>query len=102
MTSCQPFRHWREAFADLHDDSTTYKDGGVDLKFGMPINAFMPYARLGATGNWPNTRFHGGLGIECKLIKNASIAAEWTTDTSSHEGTKRRNDSATFGVHFYF
>jgi outer membrane immunogenic protein len=91
-----------EVFADLHNDSTTYRDGGVDLKVGMPFNSFMPYARLGATGNWPNTRLHGGLGIEYKLIKNASIATEWTTDTSKHDGTKRRNASVTFGVHYYF
>jgi outer membrane immunogenic protein len=36
-----------EVFADFHHGSTTYKDGGVDLKVGIPFNTVMPYARLG-------------------------------------------------------
>jgi outer membrane immunogenic protein len=92
-----------ELFADFHHGSTTYKDGGVDLKFGMPFNnVVMPYARLGVTGGWPNVRLHGGLGIEYKFMKKASVAAEWTADSSSHDGTKRHNDSVTIGFHYYF
>ena len=91
-----------EVFADFHHGSTTYKDGGIDLKFGMPFNTIMPYARLGMTGSWPNARLHGGLGVEYKFAKQFSVAAEWTADSSSHDGTKRRNDSMTVGVHYYF
>jgi outer membrane immunogenic protein len=91
-----------EVFADFHHGSSTYKDGGVDLKFGMPFNLVMPYARLGVTGTWPNARVHGGLGVEYKFMKKASVAAEWTADSSSHDGTKRRNDSLTIGFHYYF
>ncbi len=91
-----------EVFADFHHGSTTFKDGGVDLKFGMPFNTVMPYARLGMTGTWPNARLHGGLGVEYKFVKQFSVAAEWTADSSRHDGTKRRNDSVTVGVHYYF
>lgn len=91
-----------EVFADFHHGSTTYKDGGVALKVGMPFNMIMPYARLGMTGTWPDARLHGGMGVEYKFLKQFSVAAEWTADLSSHEGTKRRNDSMTVGVHYYF
>ena len=91
-----------EAFADFHHSSTTYKDGGVDAKLGMPFNSVMPYVRLGVTGSWPNARFHTGLGIEYKFIKQASLALEWTADQSKHDGTTRHNDSVTLGVHYFF
>jgi outer membrane immunogenic protein len=91
-----------EAFGDFHNASTTYKDAGLDAKFGMPFNHLMPYARIGFTGTWPNARLHYGLGLEYKFTKNISVAGEWTADSSTHDGTKRRNDSATIGVHYYF
>jgi outer membrane immunogenic protein len=91
-----------EAFGDFHNASTTYKDAGLDAKFGMPFKQIMPYARLGFTGTWPNARLHYGLGVEYKFTKNISVAGEWTADSSNHDGTKRRNNSATFGVHYYF
>jgi outer membrane immunogenic protein len=91
-----------EVLADFHHGSTFYKDAGVDLKVGMPFNTIMPYARLGMTGPWPNARFHGGLGVEYKFMKKVSVAAEWTADSSSREGTRRSNNSVTVGVHYYF
>src|SRR6185437_7421179 len=45
-----------EAFADLHNGSTTKKDAGIDAPIGVPFNQFMPYARVGLTASWPNTR----------------------------------------------
>jgi outer membrane immunogenic protein len=91
-----------EAFADFHHGSTTYKDGGIDAKFGIPFNHWLPYARVGFTGTWPNARPHGGLGLEYKFTKNASVAGEWTADGGSHDGTRRNNNSATVGVHYFF
>jgi outer membrane immunogenic protein len=91
-----------EVFADMHHGSTTYKDAGADLKFGMPFNAFLPYARIGFTGTSPNVRLHGGLGLEYKFAKQWSVAGEWTADSSKSNGTTRRNDSFTIGVHYYF
>lgn len=91
-----------EAFADLHHGSTTYKDGGIDAKFGMPFNQFMPYARVGLTTDWPDVRFHWGLGVEYKFAKHVSAVGEWTTDTSNHDGTRRTNNSFTIGVQYHF
>ncbi|PRX99145.1 outer membrane protein [Paraburkholderia sp. BL25I1N1] len=91
-----------EVFADLHHGSTTYKDGGIDAKFGMPFNQFMPYVRIGLTTDWPNIRPHWGLGVEYKFAKHVSAVGEWTTDTSNHDGTRRTNNSFTIGVQYHF
>ncbi len=92
-----------EGFADFTNGSTTYKDAEcLDAKIGVPMNNLMPYARLGFTGTWPNARLHGGLGLEYMFAKNVSVAGEWTTDTSSRDGTKRSNNSVTVGVHYFF
>jgi len=91
-----------EAFADFHHGSTTYKDAGADLKVGMPLGNVMPYARMGLTGSWPDTRWHGGFGVEYKLHRQISLAGEWTSDSSRHEGTQRRNNSFTAGLMYYF
>ncbi|WP_345812274.1 outer membrane beta-barrel protein [Paraburkholderia sp. PREW-6R] len=91
-----------EAFADFHHGSTTFKDGGIDAKLGMPLIQFMPYARLGFTSSWPDNRLHGGLGVEYKLARQISAALEWTADSSHHDGTKRVNNSVTIGLQYHF
>jgi outer membrane immunogenic protein len=91
-----------EAFADLHHGSSTYKDAGIDAKFGMPFNQFMPYARVGFTGGWPDARLHWGLGVEYKFARHVSAVSEWTTDTGSHDGTRRTNNSFTLGLQYHF
>ena len=91
-----------EVFADLHHGSTTYKDGGIDAKFGMPFNQFMPYARVGVTTDWPSVRLHWGLGVEYKFARHVSAVGEWTTDTSNLNGTKRTNNSFTIGLQYHF
>lgn len=62
----------------------------------------MPYARIGFTGTWPDTRLHYGAGVEYKFARNWSVAGEYTGDTAHYDGGHRRNDSLTFGVHYYF
>jgi hypothetical protein len=91
-----------EVFADFHNQAATKKDGGIDAKVGIPFNHVMPYARLGITTFWPNTRLHYGLGVEYKFAKNLSVAGEWTADTANTDGTKRSNNSLTMGLHYYF
>lgn len=91
-----------EAFADFHGGSTTGKDAGIDAKIGMPINNVMPYARIGFTGFWPDTRLHYGAGVEYKFDKKWSVAAEYTGDTARYDGGNRHNDSLTVGVHYFF
>jgi outer membrane immunogenic protein len=89
-------------FTDFHHGSATGKDGGLDAKVGVPVGKLMPYARLGFTGSWPDTRLHGGLGVEYKLSSQFGLAGEWTADTSRSSGTKRRNDSFTVGLNYHF
>jgi outer membrane immunogenic protein len=92
-----------EGFGDFHSGATTYKDGGVDLKVGMPISGnIMPYGRVGFTGSWPSTRLHYGAGVEYKFARNWSVAGEYTGDTTSHGGSRYSNNSVTVGVHYYF
>ena len=91
-----------EIFADLHHGSVTFKDAGIDAKIGMPFNQWMPYARVGFTGDEPDTRLHWGLGIEYKFSKRVSAVGEWTTDSSNCDGTKRKNNSVTIGVQYHF
>ncbi|BBU27869.1 porin [Burkholderia sp. THE68] len=92
-----------EGFADFHNSSTTRNDGGFDARFGMPLdNHLMPYARIGFTGFWPDTRLHYGAGVEYKFQKNWSVSAEYTGDTAHYDGGHRRNDSLTVGVRYYF
>jgi outer membrane immunogenic protein len=91
-----------EGFADFHGGSTTKKDAGIDAKVGMPISNVMPYARVGLTGTWPDTRLHYGAGVEYKVAKQWSVAGEWTADRAHYEGGHRQNNSLTVGVHYYF
>lgn len=91
-----------EAFADLHNGSSTGKDGGIDAKFGLPFQQIMPYARIGFTAQEPSTRFHWGLGVEYKFARHVSALGEWTTDWSNHDGTQRRNNSYTVGLQYHF
>jgi outer membrane immunogenic protein len=91
-----------EAFTDFHHGSATGKDGGLDAKVGVPVGKLMPYARLGFTGSWPDTRLHGGLGVEYKLSSQFGLAGEWTADTSRSSGTKRRNDSFSVVLNYHF
>ena len=92
-----------EGFADFHGGSVTKKDGGLDVKFGMPVNGnIMPYARVGFTTSWPTTRVHYGAGVEYKFAKNWSVAGEYTGDTTSYRGSNWNNNSLTVGVHYYF
>ena len=54
------------------------------------------------TGTWPAACLDGGLGVEYKFIKQLSVAAGWSAESDSHEGSKRSIDGVTVGVHYYF
>ncbi|CAB3773186.1 outer membrane protein [Paraburkholderia humisilvae] len=97
-----PFVLGPEVFADLHNGSTTGRDAGVDARIGLPINRIMPYARIGFTGISPDTRFHGGLGVEYAVSEDVHVGLEWAADTSHTNGTKRNNNSLTVGLQYYF
>lgn len=91
-----------EAFADFHHGSTTRKDAGFDAKLGVPMRRYMPYLRVGVVSEWPSTDLHWGMGVEYRALDQLGVAAEWTTDTSRVNRIKRRNDSFTLGIHYYF
>ncbi|WP_336602767.1 outer membrane protein [Paraburkholderia bengalensis] len=91
-----------ELFMDMHNGSSTAKDGGVDAKIGYPIGPFMPYARLGATGDWPGWTFHYGLGVEYKLTTKFSVFSEWTRDSANAYNTRWTNNSITVGANYRF
>lgn len=94
----------------LYSGSTTI---GLDLKLGVPMNNFMPYAKLGwdrttGMGVAPAAQFkytndlHTGLGLEYKFAPNWSVAGEWTRSASKINGSRLRNDNFTLGVNYYF
>ena len=94
----------------LYSGSSTF---GLDLKLGLPMNNFMPYAKLGwdrttGQGVMPAAQFkytndlHTGLGLEYKFAPNWSVAGEWTRSGSKINGSRLRNDNFTLGVNYYF
>lgn len=91
-----------EAFADNHNDSTTYKDAGVGLKVGKVFSKVLVYGRVGATGNWPSWRPQIGAGVEAKLNKNFSLYTFFSHDKATDSGITRENNSLVVGVNYYF
>lgn len=90
------------AFYDGHNSSYTKQDGGLDIKLGLPMSAWLPYAKLGAVGTTPGTRLHGGLGLEYKLAPHWSLNGEWTTDKKSSNGINYKNSNFVLGLNYYF
>jgi outer membrane immunogenic protein len=76
MASTQVLWCSAQKCADLHNGSTTVKEGGIDAKIGYPIGSFMPYARRGVTTDWPAAPFHYGVGAEYQFTKDVSMFAE--------------------------
>ena len=91
-----------EVFADAHNDSYTKEDLGLDARFGLPMNKWMPYMKLGVVGTTPGTRLHGGLGLEYSLSDRFSINAEYTTDTTNKSGVTYKNNNISLGFNGYF
>ena len=83
---------------------------GLDVKAGVPLGRFMPYAKIGfAAVDGTNTgayfngmNAHAALGLEYKLAKNWSVGAEWNTSAPSDQGAKFRNDNFVIGLNYYF
>jgi outer membrane immunogenic protein len=91
-----------EAFADYHNDSTTYKDGGFGIKVGKVVSDVLVYGRLGQTGTWPSWRTQVGIGAETKLNKNLSLNVIYSNDKSTHKEIRRENESLAVGVNYYY
>lgn len=91
-----------EAFADYHNDSTTYKDGGFGLKVGKVFSNVLVYGRVGTTGTWPSWRPQIGAGAEVKLNKNVGLYTFASRDKTTDSGITRENSSVAVGVNYYF
>ena len=69
---------------------------GLTAEYNFDVaNHLTPYARLGFTGTWPNARPHGGSGLEYKFTGNVGVGGEWTSAESSHDVSRRHNNSPT-------
>ena len=91
-----------DGFVDWHTKSITGRDYGADVKLGFPLDKFMPYAKLGATGSAPGTRVNGGLGIEYKFAPQWSVVGEYTSDSKTVNSQKYKNNNISVGVNYYF
>jgi outer membrane protein OmpA-like peptidoglycan-associated protein len=90
-----------EGYADNHSGSYTGQDAGVDARLGLPMNRWLPYARLGLVGTNPGARPHGGLGVEYSLNRRWSVNAEWATDRKDDAGLTRKNNNIAIGFNFH-
>lgn len=91
-----------QGFHDAHGDSYTKDDAGVDARLGLPMNRWLPYAKLGVVGTTPGERLHGGLGVEYSLADSWAINAEWTTDSKDVDGSTLKNNNIAFGLSYRF
>jgi outer membrane protein OmpA-like peptidoglycan-associated protein len=89
-----------EGYADTDSSSYTGQDLGLDARLGLPMNRWLPYARLGLVGTSPGVRPHGGLGVEYSLDHRWSVNAEWTTDSKDDAGITRKNNNIAIGFNF--
>ncbi len=89
-----------EGYADTHSSSYTGQDAGLDARLGLPMNQWLPYARLGLVGTSPGMRPHGGVGVEYSLNHRWSVNAEWTTDSKDDAGVTRKNNNIAIGFNF--
>jgi OOP family OmpA-OmpF porin len=75
-----------DGFVDTHGSSHTGQDAGVDVKLGLPLAAWLPYAKL---------------GVEYKFAPQWSVYGEWTTDKKSSGATDYKNNNLLIGVNYY-
>jgi len=87
-----------EAFYDAHDASYTKDDAGVDARLGLPMDRWLPYAKLGVAATTPGERLHGGVGVEYSLTDRWSLNAEWTTDNKD----SLRNNNIGIGLNYQY
>ncbi len=90
-----------EGYADTHSGSYTGSDAGLDARLGLPMNRWLPYAKLGLVGTSPGVRPHGGVGVEYSLNHRWSVNAEWTTDSKDDAGITRKNNNIAIGFNFH-
>ena len=83
---------------------------GLDVKLGLPMGKWLPYAKLGyarTAANHDLDTFSGngahlGLGAEYKFAPQWSVAGEFTSATAKSNGDKMTNNNFTLGINYYF
>ena len=98
----QSFLLGANAFVDAHSSAYSGKDAGMDVKLGLPMKEWLPYAKLGLTDSEPGTRAHAGLGVEYKFYSQWSINGEWMRDKKSIGPVNYENNNFVIGVNYYF
>ena len=82
---------------------------GLDVKLGLPVGNWLPYAKLGYARTAQNhaesaisgNGAHLGLGVEYKLAPQWSLAGEFTSATANSNGDKVTNNNFTLGINYY-
>jgi hypothetical protein len=85
-------------FADFHTNSITGDDYGGDVKLGVPMGEFMPYAKLGETGGGPGNRANFALGFQYKLDYLWSVSSELFADSINKNSLTERNINISVGL----
>ncbi|MES1982813.1 MAG: OmpA family protein [Pseudomonadota bacterium] len=83
---------------------------GVDFKLGLPLDNFLPYAKLGyahtggfgAAAAFSGSAVHSGFGVEYKFTTNWSVAGEWSTSAPSSNGSALKNNNSSLMLNYYF
>lgn len=105
-------------FADLNGKAT-HNPGlvnygsrayGLDGKLGLPVENWLPYAKLGyarTAGNAGASAISGGgvhfgLGVEYKFMPHLSVSGEYTLGSAKTGAVKLNNNNFTVGVNYYF
>jgi len=105
-------------FADLNGKAEhnqgTFNYGsralGIDGKFGLPINDWLPYAKLGygrTTGrgdanSTSGSSAHLGLGAEYKFAPTLSVSGEYTREHANSGVDRLNNNNFMLGLNYYF
>lgn len=100
--------------SETHVSKVTYgsRSFGIDAKVGLPLGAWLPYAKLGygystgtrdlntVAGNSVNATF----GVEYKLADQWSMVGEYKLDKFGGKvsGTNITNKTMTLGFNYYF
>lgn len=89
-------------FLEGHNSSYTGNDAGIDAKIGLPMDAWLPYAKLGVAESDPGARMHAGLGVEYKFASQWSVNGQWTRDKKSIGSVNYINNNFAIGLNYYF
>lgn len=107
-----------DVFADLNGKATHNPGSvnygsrayGLDGKFGLPMENWLPYAKLGyarTAGNGgastvSGSAAHLGLGVEYKFMPDLSVSGEYTRGSAKTAATRLNNNNFTLGINYYF